>query len=155
MTAGAAHIRVTSQVDADGLLNVTAMEKSSGVSADIQVKPSYGMEEREIAGMLKDSMSNAKQDMQARMLKEQQVEAARVLEALSGALAKDAELLNGEELTNLKNKMATLESVASQSDIDAIKVAIESVDKASQTFAERRMDKSINLALAGQSVEHI
>lgn len=155
MTAGAAHIRVTFQVDADGLLNVTAMEKSSGVSADIQVKPSYGMEEREIAGMLKDSMSNAKQDMQARMLKEQQVEAARVLEALSGALAKDAELLNGEELTNLKNKMATLESVASQSDIDAIKVAIESVDKASQTFAERRMDKSINLALAGQSVEHI
>ena len=155
MTAGAAHIRVTFQVDADGLLNVTAMEKSSGVSADIQVKPSYGMEEREIAGMLKDSMSNAKQDMQARMLKEQQVEAARVLEALSGALAKDAELLNGEELTNLNNKMATLESVASQSDIDAIKVAIESVDKASQTFAERRMDKSINLALAGQSVEHI
>ncbi|MDM7859691.1 Fe-S protein assembly chaperone HscA [Alteromonas sp. ASW11-36] len=155
MAAGAAHIRVTFQVDADGLLSVTAMEKSSGVSADIQVKPSYGLEEREIAGMLKDSMSNAKQDMQARMLKEQQVEAARVLEALNAALSVDADLLSAEELANLQQQMQVLENVAANADIDAIKVAIENVDKASQTFAERRMDKSINIALAGQSVEQI
>ena len=155
MAAGAAHIRVTFQVDADGLLNVTAMEKSSGVSADIQVKPSYGLEEQQITEMLKASMSNAKGDMQARMLKEQQVEAARVLEALDAALAQDQALLSNEELAPLQCAMRTLRETAQGDSTDAIKQSIEAVDNASQTFAQRRMDKSINIALAGQSVEKL
>ena len=155
MAAGAAHIRVTFQVDADGLLNVTAMEKSSGVSANIVVKPSFGLEEAQITEMLKASMSNAKEDMQARMLKEQQVEAARVLEALEGALAKDAALLSEDEQAALGVSMQSLATAAQGDDTDAIKRAIETVDKASQTFAERRMDQSINLALAGQSVDQL
>lgn len=155
MAAGAAHIRVTFQVDADGLLNVTAMEKSSGVSANIVVKPSFGLEEAQITEMLKASMSNAKEDMQARMLKEQQVEAARVLEALEAALAKDAGLLNEDEQAALRVSMQSLATAAQGDDTDAIKRAIETVDKASQTFAERRMDQSINLALAGQSVDQL
>ncbi|MBT0585730.1 Fe-S protein assembly chaperone HscA [Alteromonas oceanisediminis] len=155
MAAGAAHIRVTFQVDADGLLSVSAMEKSSGVQADIQVKPSYGLEENEIADMLKASMSHAKGDMQARMLKEQQVEAARVLEALQSALAVDKALLDDRELAVLENTMADLDAAAKADSTDDIKAAIDAVDKASQVFAERRMDKSINLALAGQSVEQL
>lgn len=155
MAAGAAHIRVTFQVDADGLLNVTAMEKSSGVSADIQVKPSYGLEEQQITEMLKASMNNAKEDMQARMLKEQQVEAARVLEALDAALQQDQDLLSETELSALQCPMRTLRETAQGNSADAIKQAIEAVDNASQTFAQRRMDKSINIALAGQSVERL
>lgn len=155
MTAGAAHIRVTFQVDADGLLNVSALEKSSGVTADIQVKPSYGLEDDEISDMLKASMSHAKDDMQARMLKEQQVEAARVLEALNAALNKDSDLLNADEQSRLSETMQLLTEAAKKDDIEAIKDAIKRVDAASQKFAELRMDKSINLALAGQAVDNI
>lgn len=97
LPAGGAHIRVTFQVDADGLLSVTAMEKSTGVEASIQVKPSYGLTDGEIATMIKDSMSYAEQDIQARMLAEQKVEAARVLESLTSALAADAALLSAAE----------------------------------------------------------
>ena len=131
------------------------MEKSSGVSANIVVKPSFGLEEAQITEMLKASMSNAKEDMQARMLKEQQVEAARVLEALEAALAKDAGLLSEDEQAALRVSMQSLATAAQGDDTDAIKRAIETVDKASQTFAERRMDQSINLALAGQSVDQL
>ncbi|WJG10507.1 Fe-S protein assembly chaperone HscA [Aliiglaciecola sp. LCG003] len=156
MTAGAAHIRVTFQVDADGLLSVTAMEKSSGVKAEIQVKPSYGLEEDEVANMLKSSMENAQQDMQARMLKEQQVEAARVAESLTSALQKDgADLLSTEELNALEYAMAQMLVLANQDDIAAIKAAIEQVDNISQEFAARRMDKSIHKALAGHSVNEL
>jgi molecular chaperone HscA len=156
MTAGAAHIRVTFQVDADGLLNVTAMEKSSGVQANIEVKPTYGLDEQKIASMLTSSMQNAKQDMQARMLKEQQVEASRVNEALRAALAQDGqELLNSNEIQNIDEQLNHLSNVAKQNDVEAIKQAIEKVDAASQDFAARRMDKSINKALTGQSVDQI
>jgi molecular chaperone HscA len=155
MAAGAAHIRVTFQVDADGLLNVSAVEKSSGVTADIQVKPSYGLKDDEIAEMLKASMSNAKQDMQDRMLKEQQVEAARILEALSAALSEDSGLLNAEQHAALAGSMQHLSQTANNGTKDAIKEAIKQVDNASQVFAELRMDKSINLALAGQAVDKI
>lgn len=156
MTAGAAHIRVTFQVDADGLLNVTAMEKSSGVQAEIQVKPSYGLEESEILSMLQSSMQNAKQDMQARMLKEQQVDASRVLEALQGALAEDGEeLLSDDERQAIDHSLSNLAQCAASNDIDAIKQAIDVVDKLSQDFAARRMDKSIHKALAGHSVDDI
>ncbi|MFQ3250896.1 MAG: molecular chaperone HscA [Glaciecola sp.] len=156
MTAGAAHIRVTFQVDADGLLNVTAMEKSSGVQAEIQVKPSYGLEESEILDMLQSSMQNAKQDMQARMLKEQQVDASRVLEAMQGALAEDGEeLLSDEERDAINHALDSLKQCAANDDIDAIKQGIDVVDKLSQDFAARRMDKSIQQALAGHSVDDI
>ncbi|MEP0175087.1 MAG: Fe-S protein assembly chaperone HscA [Paraglaciecola sp.] len=156
MAAGAAHIRVTFQVDADGLLNVTAMEKSSGVKADIQVKPSYGLDDTEIADMLKASMEHAQDDMQARMLKEQQVEAARVYETLTAALHADgAALLNTSEKQVIEQGLAELQALAEGSDKDAIKAGIEHVDKLSQIFAERRMDQSIKNAFSGQSVDQI
>lgn len=155
MAAGAAHIRVTFQVDADGLLSVTAMEKSSGVQSTIQVKPSFGLTDEEIGTMLKDSMANAKEDIERRMLAEQQVEAARVLESLSAALAKDSELLTADEAQAIEQGMAHLAQTAAQNDVDAIEKAIESLDEASQTFAAKRMDNSIRLALKGQSVDNI
>lgn len=156
MAAGAAHIRVTFQVDADGLLNVTAMEKSSGVEAQIQVKPSYGLDDSQITQMLKSSLQHAQGDMQARMLKEQQVEAARVQEALQGALQVDGQtLLSADEITAIQEALTDLAEVAKGEDIEMIKQAIESVDKASQLFAERRMDHSIKKAFAGHSVDSI
>lgn len=156
MAAGAAHIRVTFQVDADGLLNVTAMEKSTGVQAEIQVKPSYGLEDSEIAEMLKASMEHAQEDMQARMLKEQQVEAARVQENLQAALDADADaLLSADEKQAIEQGLAKLHALAQGTDKDAIKTAIETVDKLSENFAQRRMDQSIKSAFSGQSVEKI
>ncbi|TGE79868.1 Fe-S protein assembly chaperone HscA [Pseudoalteromonas sp. KS88] len=156
MAAGAAHIRVTFKVDADGLLSVSAMEKSTGVQADIQVKPSFGLSDDQVANMLKESMTNAKDDMQARMLKEQQVEALRVIEALEASLATDSQLLDEAELSMLKTEIAALaairESAVEPSDI---KAAIEKVDNASSVFAERRMDASIKKALQGQSVDNV
>ncbi len=156
MTAGAAHIRVTFQVDADGLLSVTAMEKSSGIQAHIEVKPSYGLDDRQIANMLTASMQHAKGDMQARMLKEQQVEAARVHETLGAALAQDGDkLLSTQEQTFIQQQLNAMQNIAIGSDVEGIKQAIEQVDKASHIFAERRMDQSIKHAFAGQSVDKI
>ncbi|WP_345853008.1 Fe-S protein assembly chaperone HscA [Shewanella algae] len=155
LAAGAAHIRVTFQVDADGLLSVTAMEKSTGVQSSIQVKPSFGLSDTEIAGMLKDSMQNAKEDIELRMLTEQRVEAARVLESLHSALAKDGELLIQEERALVDRAMADLSETAANGDVDAIKAAIEAVDAQTQEFAARRMDNSIRAALKGQSVDNI
>ncbi|RUO65971.1 molecular chaperone HscA [Pseudidiomarina planktonica] len=155
MAAGAAHIRVTFQVDADGLLSVSAMEKSSGVSASIQVKPSYGLGDTDIADMIQSSMSNAKEDMAARMLREQQVEADRVLEALSQALAADGELLEPSERTKLDDSMEALRIARAGTDKAAIEQAIETVDNASEEFAARRMNKSIRHALSGKSVDSI
>lgn len=155
LAAGAAHIRVTFQVDADGLLSVTAMEKSTGVQSSIQVKPSFGLSDTEIAGMLKDSMQNAKEDIELRMLTEQRVEAARVLESLHSALAKDGDLLSQEERALVDRAMADLSETAANGDVDAIKAAIEAVDAQTQEFAARRMDNSIRAALKGQSVDNI
>lgn len=156
MAAGAAHIRVTFQVDADGLLNVMAMEKSSGVQAEIQVKPSYGLDESQISDMLKASMQNATGDMQARMLKEQQVEAARVHEALQAALNADGvELLSAAEIETIQASLVVLDAAGKNDDIEAIKQAISAADAASQIFAEKRMDHSIKKALAGHTVDSI
>ena len=156
MAAGAAHIRVTFQVDADGLLNVSAMEKSTGVQAEIQVKPSYGLEDSEIANMLKASMDNAQEDMQARMLKEQQVEAARVQENLQGALDSDGlALLDTSEIQAIKAGLTKLNELAKGTDKDEIKAAIEKLDKLSENFAQKRMDQSIKSAFSGQSVDRI
>lgn len=156
MAAGAAHIRVTFQVDADGLLSVTAMEKSSGVQAAIEVKPSYGLQEEEIVRMLRDSLQFAEQDVQARMLAEQQVEAARVLEALEQALLADGErLLTTEELAILRSSMLELAREAREGNADTIAAAITAVDKASAEFAARRMDASIRQALQGHQIDEV
>ena len=155
MAAGAAHIRVTYQVDADGLLSVTAMEKNTGVQSSIQVKPSYGLTDDEIANMLKASMENAKEDIQARLLAEQRVEAERVLESVRSALAQDYDLLDDDELSAVKNAIISLEQLKQQDDSLAIKQGIKALDLATQEFAARRMDKSIRTALAGHSVDDI
>ncbi|MGI2147234.1 Fe-S protein assembly chaperone HscA [Shewanella baltica] len=155
LAAGAAHIRVTFQVDADGLLSVTAMEKSTGVQSSIQVKPSFGLSDTEIATMLKDSMKYAKDDIGRRMLAEQQVEAARVLESLHAALAKDGDLLNADERGQIDAIMANVAQVAAGDDADAIKLAIEKLDEQTQDFAARRMDNSIRVAFKGQSIDNI
>ena len=155
MPAGGAHIRVTFQVDADGLLSVTAMEKSTGVEASIQVKPSYGLSDGEIATMIQDSMSFAERDVQARMLAEQKVDAARVLESLQGALSADAALLSAEERADIDATIVVLHAAAAGDDIDAIEQAIKNVDKQTQDFAARRMDESIRKALKGHSVDEV
>ncbi|MFP2240134.1 Fe-S protein assembly chaperone HscA [Pseudescherichia vulneris] len=155
MPAGGAHIRVTFQVDADGLLSVTAMEKSTGVEASIQVKPSYGLSDTEIASMIKDSMSFAEHDVQARMLAEQKVEAARVLESLNGALAADAALLSAEERKAIDDGISALQIAAAGDNADDIKEAIKNIDTQTQEFAARRMDQSVRKALKGQSVDEV
>ncbi|ELT5413144.1 Fe-S protein assembly chaperone HscA [Salmonella enterica] len=155
LPAGGAHIRVTFQVDADGLLSVTAMEKSTGIEASIQVKPSYGLTDSEIASMIKDSMSFAEQDVKARMLAEQKVEAARVLESLTGALTADAALLSAAERQCIDDAAAHLNAVAQGDDVDAIEQAIKNVDKQTQEFAARRMDQSVRRALKGHSVDEV
>ena len=155
LPAGGAHIRVTFQVDADGLLSVTAMEKSTGVEASIQVKPSYGLTDGEIASMIKDSMSYAEQDVQARMLAEQKVEAARVLESLVSALASDAALLSAAERQAIDDAAEQVRAAAAGDDADAIKEAIKNIDTQTQEFAARRMDQSVRIALKGQSVDEV
>ncbi|EKN3346263.1 Fe-S protein assembly chaperone HscA [Yersinia ruckeri] len=155
LPAGGAHIRVTFQVDADGLLSVSAMEKSTGVEASIQVKPSYGLSDDEIATMIKDSMANAKEDITARKLAEQQVDASRVLESLQGALAQDAALLSEQESVAIAAAVAVLQQSMLGSDPVAIEAAVKSLDAQTQDFAARRMDASIRRALAGHSVDEV
>ncbi|MCG6934598.1 MAG: Fe-S protein assembly chaperone HscA [Proteobacteria bacterium] len=153
MVAGAARIRVTFQVDADGLLSVTALEETTGVQAGIEVKPSYGMTDREIETMLRDSIDHAEDDVAARKLLEQQVEADRVLEALQGALAKDGDLLNDAERDAVDQAATRLKASREGNDHLAIKAAIENLDVAAAGFVAKRMDSSIHKALAGHKVE--
>ncbi|MDX1676208.1 Fe-S protein assembly chaperone HscA [Arsukibacterium sp.] len=155
MPAGGAHIKVTFQVDADGLLSVSAEEKSTGVAAGIQVKPSYGLTDDQVAAMISGSMQHARQDMQQRLLREQQVEADRVLEAVSAALAQDGVLLNEQELAEIKSALTNLAKVRQQQDTAAIKAAIEHTNTLTDDFAARRMDKSIRQALQGHKVDEV
>lgn len=155
MAAGAAHIRVTFQVDADGLLSVTAQEKSSGVTASIQVKPSYGLTDDQVATMIQSSMQHAKQDMQQRLLKEQQVEAERVLEAVQNALKQDAHLLSQEEYASIEATLLALANAKAGDDTAAIKSAIEKANQSTDEFAARRMDQSIRQALRGHKVDEV
>ncbi|NHI01295.1 Fe-S protein assembly chaperone HscA [Oceanimonas sp. MB9] len=156
MAAGAAHIRVTFQVDADGLLSVSAMEKSSGVQASIEVKPSYGLKEEDISTMLKASFEHAQEDIAARMLAEQRVEAARVVENIISALQADGdELLSEQEQADVVASLEALQQAAQGDDPEAIKRAIEQTDKQTADFAARRMDASIRKALAGQRVDKV
>ena len=155
MTAGAAHIRVTFKVDADGLLSVSAMEKSTGVESSIEVKPSFGLDDNQISQMIKDSMSNAADDIQARMLKEQQVEASRVIESVQAALASDSKLLNSDEIVIIENAIKSLALISQGTDNKAIETAIDVLNNSTAVFAERRMDSSISQALSGQAVDKI
>lgn len=155
MTAGAAHIRVTFKVDADGLLEVSAMEKSTGVESKIEVKPSFGLDDKKITQMIFDSMSHAKDDIQARMLKEQQVEASRVIASVKSALFDDAKLLSAEEKNAIEKAIRSLAEIAQTTIVADIEAAIEILNESTAIFAERRMDASIRTALAGHSVDEI
>lgn len=153
MVAGAARIRVTFQVDADGLLSVSAEEQTSGVRSEIVVKPSYGLSDNDIETMLKEAMSHAEGDMHARMLREQQVEADRVVNALRSALQQDKHLLRNSEFLDINSKLDALLHVAQGTNIQAIKQAIADLDTVTQEFAARRMDASIRQAMAGHHVD--
>ncbi len=153
MVAGAARIRITFQVDADGLLSVSAQEQGSGVEAHITVKPSYGLSDAEITRMLQDSNQHAQDDMLARALREQQVEAEQLIEAVESALAQDgAELLNQAEQERIRASMDGLRAVLNAADHQAIKRAISNLNDATATFAQARMDKSVSRALGGRKL---
>lgn len=155
MVAGAAHIRVTYQVDADGLLSVTAMEKSSKVQASIQIKPSYGLDEHEIREMIHASIENAEQDIQTRRLAEQRVEAVRVIEGVEEALKQDGQLLSTQELQYIEQQIANLRQLIDQQESDLIKQGIKQLDVATRDFAARRMNQSVRSVLQGHSISEI
>ncbi len=154
MTAGAARIRVTFQVDADGLLSVSAEEQNSGVKAHIEVKPSYGLTDNEIETMLRASMDHAQGDMEARRLREQQVEADRVLEALQAALKQDGDkYLDSSERKTIDAAAKVLGDARAGDNHRAIKVAIEKLEAVSTIFVDRRMNANIHQAMAGHAVD--
>ena len=154
LPAGGAKIRVTFQVDADGLLGVSAEEMSTGVKSSIQVKPSYGLTDDEIARMLKESYSHAQDDRDSRRLLEQQVEADRLLEALVVALDADGKaLLNEQEYRVMLADIEQLKTVRQGSDVDAIETEIQRVSEATEEFAARRMNQGIRKALSGHSID--
>ena len=154
MVAGAARIKVTFQVDADGLLNVTAEEETTGVKSSIEVKPSYGLSDAEIEGMIKDSMTNAQADMEARKLREAQVDADRTIEALDSAMVSDGDtLLSADEKTKLLAAREALLLEKQSGDTEAIKAAIKSMEKSAEFYVARRMDGNIRTAMAGQNID--
>jgi len=155
MAAGAARIRVTFQVDADGLLSVAAKEATSGVEASVVVKPSYGLADADIERMLRDSYEHAKDDMHARVLHEARVEAERLLEAVRSALAADAALLAAAEREMIERQVAALAAVASGNDHRAIRQASEALNRATEEFAGRRMDAGVKRALAGRKIANL
>ncbi|MGE8363481.1 Fe-S protein assembly chaperone HscA [Cupriavidus sp.] len=155
MVAGAARIRVTYQVDADGLLSVFARETQSGVEATITVKPSYGLADDEIARMLQDSFREAEHDMKSRALAEERVDAARLIEATHRALELDGDLLSDEERAGVERLIAAAGDIAKGEDHHAIKAAVEALSHGTDEFAARRMDRSIKSALAGRKVEDL
>ncbi len=155
MAAGAARIRVTFQVDADGLLSVTAREQSSGVAADIVVKPSYGLSEDEITNMLKSSFGAAEQDKQARALREAVVDAERLIEAINAALVQDGHLLSADEKSTIEAQVQALKITSQGADKDSIVKAVETLNHATESFAARRMDASVKQAFAGQDLNKL
>ncbi len=155
MAAGAARIRVTYQVDADGLLSVEAREMLSGVEASIMVKPSYGLSDEEVAKMLEDSFGHAADDMQVRALREQQVDAERLLLATRSALSADGDLLSEAETAELLALIDALEALYKSGDTEAIRLATEALGAGSEEFAARRMDRGIQRALAGKRLDEI
>ena len=155
MAAGAARIRVTFQVDADGLLSVTAREQSQGIVASITVKPSYGLSDDEIARMLQESFGTAEVDMRARALREQQVEADRLLAATQVALDADGDLLEPAERDAIVAAMRELKTVATGDDPRLIEACIDTLARGTEDFAARRMDRAVRQALAGRRIDEI
>jgi molecular chaperone HscA len=155
MVAGAARIRVTFQVDADGLLSVNAQETNHGVQAQVTVKPSYGVTDEDISRMLQDSFAHATDDMQARALREQQVDARQLFEAVQIALQQDGELVDEGELATINHAVNELKQTLESQDHRAIKLAIEALNRITEPFAARRMDKSVSNALRGRKLSQI
>ena len=155
MVAGAARIRVTFTVDADGLLSVAAREMGSGVEAAITVKPSYGLSDDEVAKMLQDSFGTADDDMRARALREQQVEAQRLIEATQAALASDGDLLTKVERDAIERLLADVSRSIATNELEAVRRATEALIAGTDDFAANRMDRSIRAALAGRSVAEL
>lgn len=155
LVAGAARIRVTFSVDADGLLSVSAREIQTGVEAHVTVKPSYGLTDEEIMRMLKDGTGNAQQDMHERALREEEVESRRLIESTVGALATDADLLTDQEQNNIRDLISRLLAAVESHELEAIKSLEKELTQATESFAERRMDRAIAQALSGKSVEDI
>jgi molecular chaperone HscA len=152
MVAGAARIRVTFQVDADGLLSVTAREQTAGVQAQVAVKPSYGLNDADIARMLQDGFAKADDDMQMRTLREERVEAERLLLSVRAALEQDAELLSAAERELIDAALQALQATATGEDPHAIRAQIAVASQATEEFAARRMNRSITQALAGRNI---
>jgi molecular chaperone HscA len=156
MTAGAARIRVTYQVDADGLMSVAAEEASSGIAAEIVVKPSYGLTDGEIESMLRASMEHARDDIVLRMHKEQQVEASRVIEAIDAALVNDGDqLLNPQEREQIVEARDVLAAAPESASTDELKRLIRAVEEASEFYVARRMNHSVQQALAGKQIDEV
>ncbi|HEX2113368.1 MAG TPA: Fe-S protein assembly chaperone HscA [Alphaproteobacteria bacterium] len=155
MTAGAARIRVTFSVDADGLLTVAAREKTTGIESRVEVKPTYGLSDDEMAAMLRDSIENAREDMERRLLTEAKVDARRAIGAVRSALSADGDLLDKAEREAVEKAIAAVESTLAGSDRDAVNAAAEALEHATKPFAERRMDRGIRAALAGQRVDQL
>ena len=155
MVAGAARIRVTFQVDADGLLSVSAREMKTGVEASIQVKPSYGLSDDDIVKMLEEGNEQASEDMRLREWREQEVESRRILESIHSAVSTDGDLLNDEERASIDGLIAALEAARTSEDTPRLKAAIEALAKGMETFAARRMDRSIRQALEGMNVNEM
>lgn len=155
MAAGAARIRVTFTVDADGLLTVSAREQTTGVEARIDVKPSYGLSDEQIAAMLQDSFATAEQDMQARAVVEARVEAERMVDATRSALAADGDLLSASERAEIERLMQAAEAARALNDAAAIEAATQALAKGSEEFAARRMNRSIAQALAGHNIDEL
>jgi molecular chaperone HscA len=155
MVAGAARIRVTFQVDADGLLSVSARELGSGVEASVTVKPSFGLSDEEISRMLSDGMSKADIDAQMRMLREQQVDAQQLIESVTAALALDADLLSAAEQTRIAQQLQMTTEIAAGDELEAIRDAVKALSAVTDDFAARRMDRSIRAALKGRSLKDL
>ena len=155
MAAGAARIRVTFQVDADGLLSVSALEQATGAAASVAVKPSYGLSDGDIERMLRESYEHAKDDMVARAVNEHRVEARRLLDATRRAVEEDGALLGAEERAEIETKAAALEAVLPAEDPRAIKAASDALNRATEGFAARRMNASVRRALTGKPVESL
>jgi len=155
MAAGAARIRVGFQVDADGLLSVSAQETLSGVQAHVVVKPSYGLGDDRIAQMLREGFAHAQQDMQQRALREARVEAERLALATHAALQADAELLSSAQRSAIERLMAALLETAAGEDHGAINAAVEALARGTEEFAAARMNRGIRQALSGRSIDDV
>jgi molecular chaperone HscA len=155
MVAGSARIRVTFQVDADGLLSVTAREQSTGVESSITVKPSYGLSDDQITEMLKASLEYARDDMLARALQEARVEGGRLIEAVEAALEEDAHLLQDGEREAIDSEIEQLRAAISGNDQRLVSQTLEKLNHTTEAFAARRMDASVNKALSGHRLEEL